>query len=241
MEGSLGASPPLTSVFVRSQVCLCSVAGKNTQETLVRRPALSRSVSNAFNYCDGLSQPLSVGPESPRANIPMFSVRVWSPLFNFVSASPPSFLPAQELPPRSYNSMFSTIEIDIVPFTSSPLHSRPKEDSPLLNPKTCFVLEGSRKVVHSWVPIWVFPCCRILGWPVWLLFALLPPAIACQILGTFEKFSDFSSARSAGFSHSRRQGCPWAGREPPCLDFRPFALSFGLKPLMIGLRVRFLV
>ena len=155
--------------------------------------------------------------------------------------SPLPSCPRKNSPCDRINSMFSTIEVDIVPFTSSPLHSRPKEDSPLLNPKTCFVLEGSRRVVHSWVPIWVFPCCRILGWPVWLLFALLPPAIACQILGTFEKFSDFSSARSAGFSHSRRQGCPWAGREPPSLDFRPFALSFGLKPLMIGLRVRFLV
>ena len=98
VEGSLGASPPLASIFIRSQVCLCSVAGKNTRETLVRRPALSRSVSNAFNYCDGLSRPRSMGPESPGANIPMFSVRVWSPLFTLFLLLPLPSCPRKNSP-----------------------------------------------------------------------------------------------------------------------------------------------
>ena len=38
----------------------------------------------------------------------------------------------------------------------------PEKDSPLLNPKLCFVLEGSRKDVHIWCWIESLPYCRFL-------------------------------------------------------------------------------
>ena len=67
----------------------------------------------------------------------------------------PFFAPAG-IPRGWIIQCFNTIWGRNCAFTSSALYSLPKEDSPLLNPKVCFVLEGSRRVVHFWVPIWVF-------------------------------------------------------------------------------------
>ena len=73
-------------------------------------------------------------------------------------------------------------------------------------------------------------------------FALLPLTTACQILGTFEKFPESLSAKSArffqpiaAFREFRR-----AGHVPPSPDFRPSALSFDLESQLIGLRSLFL-
>ena len=141
------------------------------------------------------------------------------------------------------NSMILIVfEVVFMPFTSSPPFILAKENSPLLNPKICFIMEGSRKVGHFWCRFGSLPCCRILKWPVWLLFALLPLATACQILGTFEKFSELSSAKSARFSANRsasRIPTRWACASQP--GFRPFALSFGLESPLIGLRLCFSV
>ena len=74
-------------------------------------------------------------------------------------------------------------------------------------------------------------------------FTLLPLATASQILGTFEKFPESLSAKSArffqpiaAFREFRR-----AGHVPPSPDFRPSALSFDLESQLIGLSSLFLV
>ena len=103
----------------------------------------------------------------------------------------------------------------------------PQKVSPPLSPKLCFVVEGSRKVVHFGCRFGFLPCCRILKWPLWLLFALLPPATACQIRGTFEKFSVLSSAQSARVSANRcASGVPtrWACASQP--GFPPLHAQF---------------
>ena len=99
------------------------------------------------------------------------------------------------------------------------------------------VLCSTRKYALSWkVPerssifgcrFGFLPCCRILKWPLWLLFALLPPATACQIRGTFEKFSVLSSAQSARVSANRcASGVPtrWACASQP--GFPPLRAQF---------------
>ena len=75
--------------------------------------------------------------------------------------------------------------------------------SPPLNPKLCFVVEGSRKVAQFWCCFQVLPCCRISQMASLALFPFLPLATACQILGTFEKFPESLSARSARFAAAR--------------------------------------
>ena len=58
--------------------------------------------------CDGLNQPLSVGPESPRANIPMLSVRVCSPLFTLFLLLPLPSCPRKNFP---RNRMIRCLEL----------------------------------------------------------------------------------------------------------------------------------
>ena len=73
-------------------------------------------------------------------------------------------------------------------------------------------------------------------------FALLPLTTACQILGTFEKFPESLSAKSAGFQPiAALLGSRRAGHVPPSPDFRPSALSFDLEFQLIGYRSLFLV
>ena len=93
------------------------------------------------------------------------------------------------------------------------------------------------------VLIWIFALLRISQIASLAFFALLPLATACQILGTFEKFPESLSAKSARFFQPIAALLEFqrAGHVPPSRDFRPSALSFVLSVRLIGLRLRFLV
>ena len=60
-------------------------------------------------------------------------------------------------------------------------------------------MEGSGKVSQFWRWFGFCPTAEFSGWPVWLLSTLLPLATACRNLGTFEKFPESLSAKSARF------------------------------------------
>ena len=92
------------------------------------------------------------------------------------------------------------------------------------------------------VLIWILALLRISQIASLAFFALLPLATASQILGTFEKFPESLSAKSARFQPiAALLGSRRAGHVPPSPDFRPFALSFGLELPLIGLRLCFSV
>ena len=125
---------------------------------------------------------------------------------------------------------FILCKVVFVQFTSSPL-SLVQKISPLLNPKLCFVVEGSRKVVHFWCSFGSLPYCRFSQIASLAFFALLPLAIACQILRTFEKFPVSLSAKSARFSANRgasRIPTRWACASQPGLPPLRAQFRFGI-------------
>ena len=90
------------------------------------------------------------------------------------------------------------------------------------------------------VLIWIFALLRIFQIASLAFFALLPLATARQILGTFEKFPESVSAKSAGFSTNRGASeIRGAGHVPPSPNFRPSMLSFVREFLLTGLRFCF--
>ena len=93
------------------------------------------------------------------------------------------------------------------------------------------------------VLVWIFALLQNSQMASLAFFALLPPATASQILGTFEKFPESLPDKSAQLSANRgAPGIPtrWAC-VPPSPDFRPSALSFDLEFQLIGLRLCFSV
>jgi len=128
-----------------------------------------------------------------------------------------------------------------VHFTSSPLFIVPKV-SLSLNPKKCAL---SWKIPERSSTFGAgLDLCLIAEFsnkPVWP-FAPLPPPTSCQTLGTFEKFPESLSAKSARFQPiAALLGFRRAGHVPPSPVFRPSALSFVLESQLIGLRPCFSV
>ena len=91
------------------------------------------------------------------------------------------------------------------------------------------------------VLIWIFALLQNSQTASLASFDLLPLATACQILGTFEKFPESLSAKSARFFQPIAAFLEFrrAGHVPPSPDFRPSALSFVLELQLTGPRICF--
>ena len=93
------------------------------------------------------------------------------------------------------------------------------------------------------VLVWIFALLQNSQVASLASFVLLPLATACQILGTFEKFSESSSAKSARFSTNRsasRIPTRWAcasqpGFPPICAQFRFGIATDWSSSLFLGL------
>ena len=77
---------------------------------------------------------------------------------------------------------FILCKVIFVRFTSSPF-SLTQKVSPLLNPKLCFVVEGSRKVVHFGAEF-RFALLQNSSNGQFGLFSPPPTHHACQVVGT---------------------------------------------------------
>ena len=105
----------------------------------------------------------------------------------------------------------------------------PRKISPLLNPKLCFDLEGSRKDVHFWRWIESLPYCRILQMASLVFFHLLPLIIACRVLWNVPEILRIVVCQ-IGPVFLTNHGVPgiptrWTcatqpGLPPPCAQFR---------------------